>query len=529
MSYTAEQHGPRPVDAPERIVVVGFGPVAARFVDELRPAVTAGLAEVTVIGEEEQAAYNRVLIADLGVGRTTLASMRLADPDELAVDGVRVVLGTNVARIDRRRRLVHVSSGAPLPYDRLVLATGARPVIPRLAGLDPDPLHPVLPRGVAALRDLADAECLSEAVRGRRRIVVLGGGVLGLEAALAASEEGASVTLVHHGEHPLGRQLDRGGGATLSAVLRGGGLRIASNARATGIETGEDGEFRAVVLDDGSAIDGDLLVLACGAQPRRELAEGAGLAVGAGILVDHGLAAVHAENVFAIGDCAEVRCAEPACEACRRGSAPSGLIAPGWRQADWLAASFRSELLGEADPAPLPEERPGVILLKARGVNLAAAGDVQREPWESIAWDADDGGRLPLEVSLWADPAHGRYVKMCTRGGVLEGFLALGMPRAAAELTLLFGSGAELPADRSVLLRLDGPESSLGVPGSSAGPESTLCRCAGVSRGSVQEAVLGGCATVEEVSRSTRAGTGCGGCRDSVRALIEEHLAGVGA
>jgi assimilatory nitrate reductase electron transfer subunit len=425
--------------------------------------------------------------------------------------------------------LLHLSNGEALPYDRLVLATGARAAIPNLRGLNPDPLHPVLPQGVTAMRDLADAERLAEAVRGRQRIVVLGGGVLGLEAALAAAEEGATVTLVHHGDRPLGRQIDRGAGSTLSAALRQQGLRLAPNARATGIETGTDGGFRALLLDDGSAVDGDLLVLACGARPRRELAEGGGLAVDAGILVDHSLAALHTEHVFAIGDCAEVRCADTSCPACRRSTGPSGLIAPGWRQADWLAAAFRARLLGEPVPAPLPEERPGVILLKARGVNLAAAGDVQSDPWDAVAWDADSTGRAPLEVSLWADPAHGRYVKMCTRDGVLEGFVALGMPRAAGELTLLFGSGAELPADRSVLLRLDGPESSLGVPGSSSSPESTLCRCAGVSRGTVEGAVAEGCSTVEEVSKETRAGTGCGGCRETVRELIEAHFSALPA
>lgn len=515
--------------APERIVVVGYGPVAARFVDELRPAAAAGAAEVTIVGEEDQAAYNRVLVADLGVGRTALASMQLSDPDELAIDGIRVLTGTRAARIERSRRLLHLSDGSALPYDRLVLATGARAVIPNLTGLNPDPLHPVLPSGVTALRDVADAERLAAAVRGKRRIVVLGGGVLGLEAALAASEEGAIVTVLHHGERPLGRQIDSGAGATLSSILRQQGLRLAPNARATGIETGPDGAFRALLLEDGSAIDGDLLVLACGARPRRELAEGAGLAVDSGILIDHRLAAVHTEHVFAIGDCAELRCPDASCAGCARNAGPSGLIAPGWRQADWLAAAFRARLLGETVPGPLAEERPGVILLKARGINLALAGDVQAQPWDAVAWDADDGGRAPLEVSLWADPAHGRYVKMCTRAGVLEGFVALGMPRAAGELTLLFASGAELPADRSVLLRLDGPESSLGVPGSTAGPESTLCRCAGVSRGTVEEAVAGGCSTVEEVSKETRASTGCGGCSDSVREIIENHFSALPA
>ncbi|MDQ4504479.1 FAD-dependent oxidoreductase [Sinomonas sp. ASV322] len=530
MTFIPDHAGPERGSAPERIVVVGFGPVAARFVEELRPAVVAGAAQLTIVGEEEQAAYNRVLVADLGVGRTSLASMQLADAHELAADGVHVVLGARVQRIDRSRRNVHLADGTAFPYDRLVLATGARAAIPNLTGLNPDPQHPVLPDGVTALRDLADAERLAEAVRGRKRVVVLGGGVLGLEAALAASEEGASVTVVHHGERPLGRQIDAAGGGTLSSILRHQGLCLARNARATGIATGPDGAFRALLLDDGTAVEGDLLVLACGARPRKELAEGAGLAVGHGVLVDHRLGALHTEHVFAIGDCAEVRCADHLCAACERSSGPSGLIAPGWRQADWLAASFRARLLGEPAPGPLPEERPGVILLKARGVNLALAGGVQADPWDAEAWEADAAaGRAPLEVSLWADAAHGRYVKMCTRDGVLEGFVALGMPRAAAELTLLFGSGAELPADRSVILRLDGPESSLGRPGTAAGPESTLCRCAGVSRGTVQEAVVGGCSTVEEVSKATRAGTGCGGCKDSVRELIEQHFAVVAA
>ncbi|MDP5228255.1 MULTISPECIES: FAD-dependent oxidoreductase [Arthrobacter] len=507
------------MNTPERIVVLGYGPVAARFLDAMRPLAAAGLVEVTVLGEEKDAAYNRVLVADLGVGRASRGSLDLSDPDELAADGIRVLLGVRAQRVDRSRRLVHAADGSRLPYDRLVLATGARATVPNLTGLNPDPLHPVLPEGVTALRDLADAARLRAAVDGRKRVVVLGGGVLGLEVALAAAEEGAHVTVVHHGDRPMGRQLDAGSGATLSAALRRQGLQLVPGARATGLTTADDGAFRALALADGTLVEGELLVLACGARPRTELAEGAGLAVGRGVLVDHSLRALHTGHVFAIGDCAEVRCPDPSCAVCQASAGPSGLIAPGWRQADRLAASFTARLLGTVAPAPLPEEKPGVILLKATGVNLAAAGDLQADPW-----DAMDPG-APLEVSLWADPAQGRYVKMCTRDGALAGFVALGMSRAAAELTLLFGSGGELPADRSVLLRLDGPDGSLGRPGTSAGPESVLCRCAGVSRGSVQAAVTAGCGTVEDVARATKAGTGCGGCKDSVRELIEEYFA----
>jgi assimilatory nitrate reductase electron transfer subunit len=350
-------------------------------------------------------------------------------------------------------------------------------------------------------------------------VVVLGGGVLGLEAALAASEEGATATVVHHGDRPLGRSIDRSGGAALAAALRRQGVRVAGNARSTGIETGPDGAFRALLLDDGSAVDGDLLVLACGARPRTELAAGAGLAVGTGVLVDEGLRALHTEHVFAIGDCAQ-----------RGEDAPSGLIGPGWRQADWLAARFRAELLGAPEPLPLGPEPAPVILLKARGVNLALAGDVGPEPWDVFSLEnAAGSGPAPLQVSLWSDPEHGAYVKMATRAGVLTGFVALGMPRAAAELTLLFESGAELPADRSVILRLDGPEAAAAEASPAGAPVATLCRCAGVSRGEVQEAVDSGCSTVEEVSRRTRAGTGCGGCREGVRELIERHFAAAAA
>ena len=189
----------------ERIVVVGFGPVAARLIDELLPAVRSGIAHLTVVGEESEAAYNRVLVADLGVGRTTPAALALADAAALVADGVDVRLGVRVRRVDRARQQVLLSDGTSPGYERLVFATGSRPVIPNLTGLNPDPAAPVLPPGVTALRDLRDASVLHSAVAGGKRVVVLGGGVLGLETALAAAEEGATVTVVHNGPHPLGR------------------------------------------------------------------------------------------------------------------------------------------------------------------------------------------------------------------------------------------------------------------------------------------------------------------------------------
>ncbi|GGH89814.1 FAD-dependent oxidoreductase [Arthrobacter liuii] len=512
----------------EQIVIVGFGPVAARLVDELLPAVRSGQVRLAVVGEEAEAAYNRVLVADLGVGRTTAGALALADAADLVAAGVDVHLGVRVKRVDRARQQVLLSDGTRVHYDRLVFATGSRPVIPNLTGINPDPASPVLPAGVTALRDLRDADVLRRAVDGGKRVVVLGGGVLGLETALAAAEEGATVTVVHNGPHPLGRNIDRGGGTVLAASLRRCGVRMAGNARSTGVEhNAPDGGFSALLLEDGQAIDGDLLVISCGVRPRTELAEGCGLSTGTGILVDHRLRAHHEPHIFAIGDCAEVRCPDPGCAACRNAKGPSGLVGPGWRQAEWLAGYLTllaSDLAGDAELLPaFPPEQPGVVVLKARGLNMAVAGDNSADPWDEEALTAGAvNGRPPLQIAQWADPEHGRYVKMTTRGGVLEGLVAVGMPRTAAELVGLYERSAELPADRSLLLRLDGPDQ---LPGAgSSDPAGTVCRCAGVKGAAITAAVAGGCSTVADVSKATRAGTGCGGCHEDIKGLIERHF-----
>ena len=391
----------------------------------------------------------------------------------------------------------------------------------------------MLPPGVTALRDLRDASVLHAAVAGGKRVVVLGGGVLGLETALAAAEEGATVTVVHNGPHPLGRNIDRGGGAVLAASLRNCGVRVAGNARSAGVEhNAPDGGFSALLLDDGSAIDGDLLVLSCGVRPRTELAEGCGLSTGAGILVDHKLRAHHEPHIFAIGDCAEVRCPDPECVQCRTARGPVRAGRPGLaagRMARRLPdpAGVRGSAEAEALPA-LPAELPGVIVLKARGMNMAVAGDVSADPWDEEALTAGAvNGRARLQIAQWADPEHGRYVKMTTRAGVLEGLVAVGMPRTSAELVQLFERGAELPADRSLLLRLDGPDQVASA--GAADPARTVCRCAGVSGTAIAAAVTEGCGTVPEVSASTRAGTGCGGCHEDIKGIIEAHFQGAAA
>jgi len=534
------------VSATPRVVLVGYGPVGARFVEDLLPAVRSGALALTVVGAEDEEAYNRVLVAEFAVGRTDRSAMEVTDTAAAVEAGVRFVRGAHVTGIDRESRAVTLDDESALGYDRLVLATGARANVPTLDGVDAvardlrallrldhseQGRDQRLPDGVTVLRDLADARTVRAAVEGRRRIVVLGAGVLGLEIALAAAEEGAEVCVVHHGGYPMARNLDRGGGTMLARSVVRAGVALVAHSRAEAVTYRTDDEggrhFDALVCADGKIIAGDLLVLSCGVSARAELATLAGLPTSAGVLVDGGLRSWDDPHVFAIGDCAHVA-ERPAdyLAGARVAGGPTGLIGPGWRQAEWLAASLSAEFAASAPPLPLAAPRPALVMLKAEAVDVVSVGDVELEPWDAEPSTVDvAGARVPgRQVSQWVDPEHGRYLKMVTRGGVLEGMVCIGLPRTAAELTLMFERGSELPADRSVLLRNDGPDYAPATDSDALAPDATVCWCNGVTVAHIHESVDAGDTTVACVGKSTRAGTGCGGCKGRIGELIERFM-----
>lgn len=490
----------------ERILVIGFGPVAASLLEGLLPGLADGLFTLDVVSAERHAAYNRVLLAEVASGATPPEHLGMIDPLRLAQAGVGLHLGETVLRVDRSRRQVHLDSGRLLGYDRLVFATGARPVVPTLNGLDFAPhAEANLPAGVMALRTLEDAAALNRVLVSGGRVLVLGGGILGIEAALAMAEAGHRPVLVHHGPAPLGRAVDSSGGILLARSLRAAGVEVVSGVRATAVRRDASG-FRALATESHGEIEGDALLLSCGVRARTELAAGCGLKVGSGIHTNKYLVADTENRVFALGDCAEVA-----------GAAPAGLLAPGWAQAAWLA----DFLLTHRAPAPGAASRPldpptappahgtsNVLMLKGQGLELVVAGNVMADPWD----DAQ------ARVSVFADPKAGQYLKLVTEQEVLTGFLAIGLPRAGADLVLAFERGSTLPQDRSTLLRLDDP----GMPESlvAAGADDQLCRCTGATHGQVALAVEEGCSTVAEVGSACRAGTGCGGCREKIEAML---------
>ncbi|MWV58350.1 FAD-dependent oxidoreductase [Rathayibacter sp. VKM Ac-2754] len=522
---------------PLRVVLLGYGPVGARLVEELLPSVRSGSVALTVVGAEPHDAYNRVLLAEYAVGRATRERLDLGDRLAAEEAGVVFRLGSAAVGLDRARRTVRLHDDERLPYDRLVLATGARANVPTLAGMErarrdrrvrsalPETLDrgaTPLPERVVALRDLDDAHEVRDAVRAGSRIVVLGAGVLGVEFALAASEQGAEVVVAYHGDIPMGRNLDHGGGRMLAAAARSAGVEMVSHARSESILLAHDehgrARFQALVCADGKQIEGDLLVLSCGVGARTELAASADLAVSTGILVDEHQRSWSDADVYAIGDCAHVAPRGSALPDGRVPGGPSGLIGPGWEQADRLAARLASEAAGRPADDRVPEQRRAVVMLKAEGVDLVAGGDATAEPWDAVTHSS--GCAEHAEVTVWADPARGGYAKLVTVAGVLRGFVSVGLPRAGAELTLLFERGSELPADRSSLLRLDAPDAGAAPTGDPFAPDATVCWCNGVSTAAVTASIADGADSVACVGSATRAGTGCGGCNGRISELL---------
>ena len=379
---------------------------------------------------------------------------------------------------------------------------------------------------------MEDALRIRRALERRESVVVLGGGVLGVEAALAVAEVGLPVTLLHRGNVPMGRQIDTDAGMLLCRELMRAGVDVRSACDVKTVVS-EDGELTAVRTSLGEKLPASLLVTCTGVKPRDELASAAGLPVKWGIVTGRdarstGTQAGHAD-VFAVGDCAAVD-----------GRDPSGLIAPGWLQAEAAAASLRQDLGllpeveldasgapvefhvdGVSNGAGSAQEPAGldVVLMKSKTLNVACAGDTSQDPWEIDLWDP-----VAPTVSTWSDPKHGQYLRIVTEpvsagddaaGERLLGFVSVGMPRSAAELAMHASRGTIPVADRTALLAAEHATKEAEL-----GPEDVLCRCAGTTAGMVQEAAETCCRTVDEISAETRAGTGCGTCHKTIEKIL---------
>jgi assimilatory nitrate reductase electron transfer subunit len=470
-----------------RVVVVGNGMAGSRFVQDLLDRTDRF--EVTVVGDEPGGAYNRVLLSNVLAGVTRAEHTTIAGEQWYAERGVKLHTGVAAAGIDRDGQRVTLEDGARIEYDRLVLATGSTALTPPIPGLRDESGALVL--GAALFRTRADCATIDAWARTARRAVVVGAGVLGLEAARALAGRGLAVTVVQREDRLMERQLDAVAGSVLARTLRRLGVDVVTGVSVAEVNGAE--RVSGVTLTDGRPVEAELLVLCCGVRPRVELARAAGLAVDRGVVVDDALRTSD-PAITAVGECAEHR------------GRVYGLVAPVWEQARVAATLL-------ADPSA-PVRYTGtapVTRLKAAGVELAALGE--ESPREEA--EPDDA-----EFVTFVDRARGVYQKLVVRDGRLAAAILLGDTRSAATVTQLFERGAALPPDRAGLLM--GRRGAAEAVSPTALPaRATICQCNGVTKGAITAAWEAGARTVPELAGATRATTGCGTCADAVAGLAQ--------
>ncbi len=445
----------------KRVVVVGTGMAGLAVVEEAirrRPSL-----RVTMLGEEYGPAYNRVLLSKVLAGTAGYAEAQLRPADWYAAHGVDLRGGCPAERLDLGRRVVVDRSGESHPYDALVLATGSRAFRPPIPGAD-------LPH-VQVFRTAHDVEALRNAPG--RAAVVVGGGLLGLEAAAGLRAQGKTVTVIELADRLMAQQLDDGAAAILRRRLRDLGLFARIGRSVERIEPD------AVHLDSGERMPAALVVLAVGVRAETTLARSAGLECARGIVVDDQLR-TSAPRVFAVGECAE-----------HRGTV-YGLWAPLGDQARVAGAVLAG------DPGAF-HGTVAATTLKVAGVEVFAGG---------VASGRDE--------IVQSNTRRGVYRKLVLDGDRLSGALLVGDSAEARILSGLLRSGDPVPAE---LLE---PGAGPVAPAQPPGPESVVCACNAVKRGQIEQAIAqGGLRTPAQVGTVTRAGTGCGGCTAEIEELLD--------
>ncbi len=393
----------------KRLVVVGNGMAGMRTVDELLKH-APGRYDITVFGTEPHGNYNRIQLSPVLAGEKTLADIVTHTPAWYAENGIELIAGDTVIDINRALRTVTTRSGRVTHYDKLLLATGSTPFIPRMPGS-------TLP-GVVGFRTIEDVELMLKAAQHYSRAIVIGGGLLGLEAACALRKQGMKVTVVHRMQWLMERQLDETAAGLLQKTLERRGIRfvLAADTR----EISGDWRVREVILQDGQRLPTDLVVVAAGVVPQANLAKSSGLRCERGVVVDDAMRSSD-PSIYAVGECAQ-----------HRGTC-YGIVAPLWEQAQVCAA----HLAGNDRTAAYT----GSVLstkLKVTGVHVFSAGDFTGEQ-----------GTHPL---MLRDPRRGIYKKLVLRDDLLVGAVLYGEVQDGGWYFDLMQSRQSIAALRSKLI-----------------------------------------------------------------------------
>jgi len=471
----------------ERLVVVGNGMAAMRTVEELL-ARSPGRFAITVIGAEPHPNYNRIMLSSVLAGEKTVDDVVINGRDWYAENGVTLLTGDPVTAIDPAAKTVTVA-GEAIAYDKLLLGTGSKPLAPPIPGLH-------LP-GVRAFRDIADVDAMVEASARHKRAVVIGGGLLGLEAAWGLKRRGMSVAVVHLMSTLMERQLDATAGELLQRDLDARGIAFFTDGQTEEIL----GQERAagVQLADGRKIEADLVVLAIGIRPNIDLARAAGLDVNRGLLVGDDMRTSD-PDIYAVGECIE------------HNGQVFGLVAPIWEQAKVCGA----RLAGDMEAAYVPP--PVFTSLKITGVDVFSAGAL------AAADEADE------EITLH-DARRGIYKKVILRDNRIVGSVLYGHVVDGPWYVQLMRDKADVSAFRDQLVfgrafaeRAGAPAPKIDI---AAMPDSEqVCDCNGVSKGRICAAISEkSLATLDAVRAHTKASASCGQCTAKVEAILA-HMGG---
>jgi nitrite reductase (NADH) large subunit len=463
-------------DRYEGVVVVGGGIAGQAVVEALRDR--DAQVPITLICGEPRLPYDRVMLSEILVSGADADSLALRPAEWFEDHDVQVLLGHYALGLDGRSngtRLLSLSNGCTMPFDRLVLATGSQPLMPPLPGIDLDNVYP--------FRGPEDCAGIRAAAARAKHAAVIGGGLLGLEAARGVRSQGCPTTVVHLMERLMERQLDAGAAALLQPRFEELGIEILLERRTTAL-VGDEGGVKRLRFADGAEIDADLVVVSIGIRPEVTLARKLGVSCERGIVVDDAMR-TNLPGVVAVGECAQHR------------GMVYGLVGPILEQARVVADTLLGREAGYGGSVPSAK-------LKVAGIDLVSVGEAFGDA-----------------AAVSEDASNGVYRKLVLKDGRAAGAILLGDIRGNEALLADVKAG-ELVEDP--LARL---AAAAALTGADLPDEAQICNCNGVCKGALKQAVAEGCATPREVMATTRAGTGCGSCKAMVIEIVAVETGGL--
>ena len=476
----------------QRLLVIGNGMAGARTVEQILDRGGSTLFEITMIGDEPYGNYNRIMLSHVLSGEAAVddEDLILNPMSWYTENGITLHVGDRAISLDRFAKTVVCESGRSVDYDVLIIATGSNTFFPNMDGLrEPDGR---LARGVFGFRTIADTNGMLQMAQSRDDVtaVVIGGGLLGLEAAYGLRTQGLEVSVVHSPGHLMNQQLDERGGRVLRNKIESLGVGVHTSKRTTSVLRSADGAVTGVGFNDGTSLAADMIVVTAGIRPNVDFARGGGLVIERGIVVDDQLRCEDEGSIYAVGEC------------CQHRGEVYGLVAPLWEQATVLA-----DVLTGSNPAAAYHGSRLTTKLKVAGVDVASMG--------ITAPERDDD-----EFVQFYEPRSGTYKSVIVRGNKLVGATLLGDISKANFLSQAFDEKVPLPDERiSMLFDMGTPSAATGA--AELADDAQVCNCNGITKAAIVACVHAGAKNLGDVTARTRAGKGCGSCKG----LVEDIMA----